>query len=419
MRRWVTFLVLLCLVGSAGMAQRSRSGRQNKKEKITVDSLIASYRFGEAVERLEEEIEQNKKRRRPTQQLEQQLERVLSHKVMLSATERVRFVDSVVVDKKDFLAYYRVGADCGEIAAPGQLLPETLAKDREIGAMAYRNDMKDKVYFSLHREKGMAGLHYTARTGDAWSKAKPLNGLAADGVEQDYPYMMSDGVTLYYAEQNDEGLGGYDIYVTRYNPETDTYLKPENIGMPFNSPANDYLYVVDEFNNLGWFATDRRQPEGKVCIYLFQPNTTREVYNPIAMGEEGMRSVAQLRSISDSRLDEASLQEARKRLQRLMAEPSSRREEGQERYIINDSKVYTSLLDFRNKEAQHLAMEWTREKGRLEAAEKELARLRSRYRHEQAEAKERESILALEAEVAQLRGQVLLLEKKMRRAELE
>ena len=35
---------------------------------------------------------------------------------------------------------------------------------------------------------------------------------------------------------------------------TDTYLVPENVGMPFNSPYNDYMYVIDEYNNLGWFA---------------------------------------------------------------------------------------------------------------------------------------------------------------------
>ncbi|MFR3186749.1 MAG: hypothetical protein ACLTOV_01045 [Phocaeicola sp.] len=43
------------------------------------------------------------------------------------------------------------------------------------------------------------------------------------------------------------------------------------MGMPFNSPYNDYMYALDDFNNLGWFATDRFQPEGKVCIYVFAP----------------------------------------------------------------------------------------------------------------------------------------------------
>ena len=31
---------------------------------------------------------------------------------------------------------------------------------------------------------------------------------------------------------------------------------------------NNTSYIT-EFNDLGWFASDRYQPEGKVCIYVF------------------------------------------------------------------------------------------------------------------------------------------------------
>ena len=54
---------------------------------------------------------------------------------------------------------------------------------------------------------------------------------------------------------------------------------PENVGMPFNSPYNDYMYVIDEFNDLGWFASDRYQPEDKVCVYVFVPNESKQVYD--------------------------------------------------------------------------------------------------------------------------------------------
>lgn len=75
-------------------------------------------------------------------------------------------------------------------------------------------------------------------------------------------------------------------FVTRYNTNTDTYLVPENVGMPFNSPYNDYMYVIDEYNNLGWFASDRYQPEDKVCIYVFVPNDSKRTYNYEAMEPE-------------------------------------------------------------------------------------------------------------------------------------
>ncbi len=53
--------------------------------------------------------------------------------------------------------------------------------------------------------------------------------------------------------------------------------------MPFDSPYNHYMHVIDQYNNLGWFASDRFQPEGKICIYVFIPNSSKQTYNYEAM----------------------------------------------------------------------------------------------------------------------------------------
>lgn len=107
------------------------------------------------------------------------------------------------------------------------------------------------------------------------SKGSLLPGSINDSINANYPYVLTDGATIYYAADGENSIGGYDIFVTRYNTNTNTYLTPENVGMPFNSPYNDYMFAIDEFNNLGWFASDRYQPEGKVCIYVFIPNSSK------------------------------------------------------------------------------------------------------------------------------------------------
>ena len=95
---------------------------------------------------------------------------------------------------------------------------------------------------------------------------------------QNYPFMLSDGITLYYAAVGVESFGGYDIFVTRYDMDEKKFLYPENLGMPFNSPANDYMLAIDEFNQLRWFFSDRNQTENKVCIYIFIKNDIRKEY---------------------------------------------------------------------------------------------------------------------------------------------
>ena len=94
-----------------------------------------------------------------------------------------------------------------------------------------------------------------------------------------YPFFLNDGVTLYYASNGEGSIGGYDIFITRLNLENNTYLKPENVGMPFNSIYNDYMMAVDEMLNIGWFVSDREQIPGKVTIYLFIPNSSKQTYN--------------------------------------------------------------------------------------------------------------------------------------------
>ena len=109
--------------------------------------------------------------------------------------------------------------------------------------------------------QGVFRFYTKFKSFDRWTDETPVSGLDTDG-DLRYPFLQNDGVTIYYAASGSESMGGLDIFVSRYNTATGKYLKPENIGMPFNSEANDYLYVIDEDNNLGWFATDQRaQPE--------------------------------------------------------------------------------------------------------------------------------------------------------------
>lgn len=163
---------------------------------------------------------------------------------------------------------------------------------------------------------------------------------------------MSDGITLYYASRGAESLGGYDIFVTRYNTNTDTYLRPENIGMPFNSPANDYMYVVDEYANLGWFASDRHQPEGRVCIYVFIPNLSKQVYSYEQTDHERLRSLAALHALRDTWIDSNLVSQAHARLADMshaQLAPDAPRPDFT--FIMNDQYTYHTEADFRSSQA--------------------------------------------------------------------
>ena len=237
-----------------------------------------------------------------------------------------------------------------------------------------------------------------------------------------YPAISSDGLTLYFAAISDEGLGGLDIYISRYDSESGKFLLAENLGLPFNSTANDYMFAIDEFNGIGYFATDRRQPEGQVCIYTFIPNQKRITYAGSDYDEETIRSRARIDRISDTWGDGQQRAEAIARLMGNRQQPKTKEKQASFTFIINDDLVYTSPSDFRNADNRErmnklvtmrknfLTLGEQLEKSRIYYATKASISERSELRVD---------ILSQEQEYYQLEADIRQMEKTIRHAELQ
>ena len=203
---------------------------------------------------------------------------------MLTATQRIMFIDSMVVNFSDFMNYIPLSKECGQI-------------QQNDSAGLFTNELKDLRFMALFNEKDSAfHINESRLIAEEWTEPSIINGL--DNASANFPFLMPDGNTLYFAQKGEKSIGGYDLFVTRYDNESNSFLRPDNLGMPFSSEANDYLYLIDEINDLGYFVTDRRQPAGKVCIYIFKPNESRHIYDSETYTPEQIRSFARIDSIS-------------------------------------------------------------------------------------------------------------------------
>ena len=370
------------------------------------------YRFEEAIETYETYITELNKRKRPTDSAENLLEKSKANLRMLKGVEKVCFVDSFVVDKKHFLEAYRISPESGQL-----FMYESYFNGSENeGGTVYETEMKDRLYYSEKQPDGNLSILSRSKLLDTWSNGSLLPGNINDAVNASYPYMLTDGVTIYYAADGPESIGGYDIFVTRYNTDTNSYLTPENVGMPFNSPYNDYMYVIDEFNNLGWFASDRYQPEDKVCVYVFIPNSSKQVYNYEGLDLQKIVALAQLSSIKESWTDMDAVKAAQKRLQDAGVANESRQTAPKYdfRFIIDDSRTYYRLDDFRSPQAQALYKEYSQlEKGYWQQLHK-LEDMRSEYANADKNKKQNMS-----AAILDLEQRVLQLSKEMEQAAIQ
>ena len=325
---------------------------------------------------------------------------------MREMTQQIVIVDSIVVNKDQFLASIRLSSECGQLMNTG-----TFFRNKQPGTL-YINEMGNKVYFS--QPDGHQQQLYTAdKLGNEWSKPQPLQGLSEGIDEASYPFMLTDGVTFYFAGKGEESIGGYDIFMTRYDSRSGSFLKPENIGMPFNSEANDYMYAIDEANRIGYFASDRRQPEGKVCIYIFVPQETRKTYDNSKFTEEQIRNFADIASIADTWGDGA---ERKAALDRIKTRYAAQNVPGQ---LVSTGDA-ASAVEFKSKEAKTLYQKLLKEQNSLDIVNSRLDQLRQKYHKASASerSKMKSEILQLEDEALQLYASVKQLDKATRNAEI-
>lgn len=326
------------------------------------------YRFDEAVENYEQHINWLEKKKRPIETAESELETVKQAARMIKGVEDIAVIDSFVVDKGDFLKAYKISKESG-----------TLHQSNAVAGTVHQSEMGNKVIYSDKDTAGNMQLYTRIKLIDNWSEPEPLTSLNEQG-NANYPYLMADGITLYYASDGKGSLGGYDIFVTRYDSEDGSYLRPDNIGMPFNSPYNDYMYVVDEFNNLGWFASDRYQPEGKVCVYVFAPNDSKVVYDYENADPQAIAAAASLHSIRATWKDDDKVRTTRQKLAAMMyASQGNGLKKGDFEFIVDDSAVYHTLDDFRSAQARTLYQQLMQKQKDHQALSKELDNKREQY----------------------------------------
>jgi len=261
-------------------------------------------------------------------------------------------IDSMRVAKDNFFTYYRLGAESGRIQSEdGEPYFENIGADYQIFSTG--NGLEDRHKFQ-----------------DQWDQRHPVNGIGSEEFDIIDPFLRSDGTTLFFACDSMPGMGGYDIYRTTFSIDRNAYYDPERLGMPFNSPYDDYMMAIDETHQVGWWATNRNAPEDSVTIYVFLFDE-----DPTYLDEPSI-SRARVDNIAETWREEggyASLIAA------INEAPQKMVVEKKLHIVINDNKIYTSEDQFRNSDARRAYQRSIDMAHRIADQEASLVKLRSDY----------------------------------------
>lgn len=364
-------IILMC--AATVPAWGARPSRQKVDPATLLESartLAQEYRPAEAREKYDE-YEQALKRNRKTvsPEIEAEREALITMENMLERVERIAVIDSLTVDSVDFFTHYRLSAEAGRFVTGSMArLPKA--------PMAFIPQSNTELIYAQPDSTG----RYTVMGADilddgTLDHARDL-GLERGGGDARFPFLMPDGVTLYYASNGDESLGGYDIFMTRRSD--DGFLQPQNVGMPYNSPDNDYLLAIDETTGAGWWATDRNHIPGKVTIYVFVPSATRVNVSPDA---PDLASLARLSDISLTHAPGADYTALRDRIAATAeANPGADHTTGSSFEIWVGNKAYRRLSDFTTSAGRAAMARAINARAAIASTTDRLAALREKYR---------------------------------------
>jgi outer membrane protein OmpA-like peptidoglycan-associated protein len=83
---------------------------------------------------------------------------------------------------------------------------------------------------------------------------------------EQFPFITDNNV-LYFSSDGHTGFGLLDVFMSEF--KKNTFTRPLNVGLPVNTNADDFSFVIDEKNNRGFFSSNRPDGKGDDDIYGF------------------------------------------------------------------------------------------------------------------------------------------------------
>ena len=146
----------------------------------------------------------------------------------------------------------------------------------------------DRIIFSAEDAAGIRNLFMTELQDTLWTYPSMLNESLTSFSDEIYPMLSPDGKSLYFSSDGLYGVGGYDLYVSRWDDEMNDWSEPVNMGFPYSSPYDDFLYLSDDEDGYVFFASNRDCQGDSVWVYVLEYDSMpvrHSVEDPAALKE--------------------------------------------------------------------------------------------------------------------------------------
>ena len=266
------FLLSLGLTSSAQQVEGLVNKGDNLKNRYLFEEALESYRM--ALETAE-------------QQSDFIMARIIDDRILMAENGRsmtaFAYSPKVVARHKfsieDFYLYYPLED------RSWRPLPNVLdsAADHRFHKAMYAPEGLRKLYWSAEDEEGTRNLYTSSLQDSVWAVPALINEQLTSVSDEIYPLLSADGRHLYFSSAGLQGVGGYDLFVSDWDEDAQEWSAPENLGFPYSSPADDFLFYNTPDGQHTIFASNRDCSQDSVYVYVLEFDTmpiSRPVEDP-------------------------------------------------------------------------------------------------------------------------------------------
>ncbi|MDR2815503.1 MAG: hypothetical protein LBB62_02210, partial [Proteiniphilum sp.] len=118
------------------------------------------------------------------------------------------------------------------------------------------------AFFSSNRYEGAGGFDiFISQSNKKGQWERPHNFSEINTAGDEFGVVLHPASQiLYFSSNGHQTMGGYDIFKTEYDGKQ--WSKPENLGYPINSTADDIVYSISEDGNRLYFTSNRANGRG-------------------------------------------------------------------------------------------------------------------------------------------------------------
>lgn len=128
----------------------------------------------------------------------------------------------------------------------------------------------DTLYFASNKEGGFGGMdiYYSIKLPNGeWGIPQNIGPEINTSYNENYPEISRDGKKIYFCSDGENSIGGYDIFYSKLDENTNKWGSPKNLGYPINDTYDNFTISLAGNGRYGYVALSRPDGYGDLDIY--------------------------------------------------------------------------------------------------------------------------------------------------------